>query len=174
MIKSASLSLDGMYRWWLRRDWTDEQPMLRKPFKECVFVGLNPSTADDKIDDNTVRIWISLAKRWGYTCFTALNIYPYRSTDPRALLAWSKLVSSYSWALEQNEMVFAERSDLPTILCCGSGLLPGHEYYIEDRILPFFATPPLCLVLTKDGYPHHPRGVSLDTKPIPYPARRRE
>ena len=51
----------------------------------CSFVGLNPSTADESIDDPTVRRCIRFAKGWGYTGMYMLNAFAYRATDPREM-----------------------------------------------------------------------------------------
>jgi hypothetical protein len=42
----------------------------------------NPSTADDKKDDPTIRRLIGFAKSWGYGGIYVGNIYAYRSTSP--------------------------------------------------------------------------------------------
>ena len=47
-------SIDGPYRYWLERDWWT-QNTERGPTDMLAFVMLNPSTADDQIDDPTIR-----------------------------------------------------------------------------------------------------------------------
>ena len=51
----------------------------------CMFIGLNPSTADETRDDPTVRRCIEFAKSWGYGALCMTNIFAWRATDPEAM-----------------------------------------------------------------------------------------
>lgn len=53
--RSAWISSCGRYRYSLTRDWKREGDFDRT----CVFVILNPSTADGSVDDPTIRKCIS-------------------------------------------------------------------------------------------------------------------
>lgn len=59
MDKDAILSADRKYRYVLTRIWDEAKPTV-------LFIGLNPSTADEETDDQTIRKCIGYAKRWGY------------------------------------------------------------------------------------------------------------
>ncbi|GAG56030.1 unnamed protein product, partial [marine sediment metagenome] len=50
-----------------------------------MFIGLNPSTADEIINDNTVRRCIGYAKDWGYTGLCMMNIFAFRATQPKKI-----------------------------------------------------------------------------------------
>lgn len=78
MTRGAWISDCGKYRYTLTRVWEERLPHV-------AFVMLNPSTADAEQDDPTIRKCIGFAKRWGYGGLTVLNLYAYRSTDPRQL-----------------------------------------------------------------------------------------
>lgn len=51
-----------------------------------VFIGLNPSTADEEMDDPTIRKCINFAKGWGYGEIIMVNLFAFRSTDPSLLI----------------------------------------------------------------------------------------
>jgi hypothetical protein len=50
-----------------------------------MFVGLNPSTADETSDDPTIRRCIAFAKSWGYSALCMTNLFAYRATDPKIM-----------------------------------------------------------------------------------------
>jgi len=79
-VNSARISPCGRYRYELRREWSMS---VEKRF--CMFVMLNPSTADAMQDDPTIRRCIAFAKAWGYDALTVGNLYAYRATDPSEL-----------------------------------------------------------------------------------------
>jgi hypothetical protein len=81
MIRDAQISDCGKYRYRLFRQWAllDRMPIM--------WLMLNPSTADANLDDPTIRRCIEFSKRWGYGAMYVGNLYAYRSTDPKALLA---------------------------------------------------------------------------------------
>lgn len=74
---SAKFSDDGLYRWELTRRWGTGPALM--------FVSLNPSTADGRHDDQTIRRDKCFARRLGYSAFHALNLYGWRATDPGEL-----------------------------------------------------------------------------------------
>lgn len=59
--KGATFSPCRTYRYDLWRKWSDTNPPL-------VVIGLNPSTADERRDDPTIRRCISFARKWGKAC----------------------------------------------------------------------------------------------------------
>jgi len=75
----ATFSPDGLYRYHLWRLWGDRE-------HRCVFVGLNPSTADAARDDPTIRKCAGFAKRWGFGAVDVVNVFAWRSTKPVGIL----------------------------------------------------------------------------------------
>ena len=59
VLSSAEFSACRQYRYSLSRIW---DPL----FPAIAFVALNPSTADENVDDATVRRCIGFAKTWKY------------------------------------------------------------------------------------------------------------
>ena len=66
------------YRYRLWREWDPNLP-------KAVFIMLNPSTADATKDDPTVAKCGRYARKWGYGGYYVLNVFAFRSTDPKAL-----------------------------------------------------------------------------------------
>lgn len=50
-----------------------------------IVIGVNPSTADDKQADATMRRVLGYARRNNFDGFFMINVYPIRSTNPRNL-----------------------------------------------------------------------------------------
>jgi hypothetical protein len=77
MIKTdAHFSNDRQHRYWLLRIWDDTLPL------GC-SIGINPSTADETINDPTVRKDMGFLTRFGFGGLLKLNVGAYRATDPR-------------------------------------------------------------------------------------------
>lgn len=75
MAKHATISENGIYRYSLTRSWDALGT-------RCCFVMLNPSTADARVDDPTIRRCITYAKRWGYGALDVVNLFAFRATNP--------------------------------------------------------------------------------------------
>lgn len=78
MIKDAVISECGLYRYLLTRTWEPTLPGV-------LWCMLNPSTADDVIDDATIRKCVGFSQQWGCGSIAVVNLFAYRSTDPAAL-----------------------------------------------------------------------------------------
>lgn len=73
-------SADGhSYRWYLIRQWDESRPQ-----RACI--GLNPSTANEVADDNTVNKLIRWADRDGFGSIAMLNLFALVATDPQEML----------------------------------------------------------------------------------------
>src|SRR5579871_4319038 len=66
------------HRYLLWRIWEPDHSAL-------VCIGLNPSTATELVLDPTLRRDLRYAKDWGYGGIIKLNLFSFRSTDPKAL-----------------------------------------------------------------------------------------
>lgn len=76
---SARVSECGTWRFELRRVWDRQKPL------HC-WVMLNPSTADDAVDDPTIRRVASYAWTWGAGGIIVVNLFAFRATAPAELL----------------------------------------------------------------------------------------
>lgn len=50
-----------------------------------LVIGLNPSTADERQDDPTIRRCAGYARSWGFPALEVQNLYAWRSTRPGPL-----------------------------------------------------------------------------------------
>ena len=75
MKKNATFSDCRKYRYALWRTWDSEIPY-------AMFVGLNPSTADETEDDPTIRRCLNYARDWGYGGLCMVNLFGFRATQP--------------------------------------------------------------------------------------------
>lgn len=66
----------GRYRYSLRRRWDAAGARV-------AFVLLNPSTADGRRDDPTIRRCIGFAREWGFGGLEVVNLFAHRSNPPR-------------------------------------------------------------------------------------------
>lgn len=77
---SATADIRGEYRYTLTRVWDLALPMI-------TFVLLNPSTADAVQLDPTLRRCVGFANREGYGGMVILNLYAFRTKDPKVMMA---------------------------------------------------------------------------------------
>jgi hypothetical protein len=66
------------YRYALWRRWDPDRPTV-------LFVGLNPSIADARHDDPTLRRCLRFAQEWGFGALAVGNLFAFRATDPKRL-----------------------------------------------------------------------------------------
>ncbi len=134
------------YRYVLRRVWDRANPKI-------AFIGLNPSVADERIDDNTVRRCINISKRDGFGEMVMLNAFAYRSTDPSALNskvdAEGKLNDSY---------ILEECTSASKIVVAWGNHVPDARHGLLLTLLSSFSL--WCLAVNKDGKPKHPLYIS--------------
>jgi hypothetical protein len=69
---------DRTFRYVLTRSWNLNAPSV-------MFIGLNPSTADESKDDPTIRRCVGFAKAWGYGHLIMTNLFAIRSPHPQIL-----------------------------------------------------------------------------------------
>jgi hypothetical protein len=159
LVEDAHFSADGSYRYWLTRVWAPS-PWLN-------FICLNPSTADSKIDDATVRKLRAFAQRWGFGGFCLTNLFAYRCTDPRGLLTALDPVGP-----DNDRWLSTVASQASTIVLAW-GAVRQRERALRvltllDSVRAQSATGLCCLSLTKDGQPGHPLYLRGDTVMHPF------
>lgn len=151
---SATFSGCRRYRYVLERRWDEDLPAV-------LFIGLNPSTADEHSDDPTVRRCVRFARDWGYGSLLLANLFALRSTDPKRLVDAEDPVGRWNdrW-LER----LANRASLAIAAWGVHGVLRGRDQVIVARYRSLH-----CLGTTKEGHPRHPLYLRADTLPRPLP-----
>ncbi len=151
----AILSPCGLYRYKLSREWANGPKLA--------FIMLNPSTADAKLDDPTIRRCIGFAHNARYGGIMIGNLFAWRATDAAELSKTSAPIGP------DNDATLTEIiASTPVIVCAwGNG---GAFLARDKRILKMIQDAgkvPHCLRMTKLGQPSHPLYLSASLRPIP-------
>jgi len=148
MQRSARFSACRKYRYSLARIWDDSLPRV-------LFVGLNPSTADDLCDDPTVRRCIGFADRWGYGGLTLVNLFAYRTTDPKGLADVRDPVGP-----DNDHWIAVEQARVESVVAAwgNRGVLLNRDAVVLDTLEHAH-----CLGVTKAGCPRHPLYLAAET-----------
>lgn len=156
-ILDSSCIWDGPnneYRYTLQRIWDSSKPKI-------AFIGLNPSVADERIDDNTVRKCINIARRDGYGSMVMLNAYSYRSTDPKALTTQPNAVGTHN----DHHIAQACRTADKVVVAWGNHATDDRHATLL-KVLKGYEL--WCFAENNNGKPKHPLYVSLKAPLIQY------
>ena len=78
MIREAKISIDKKERYSLTREWD-------KSKNKILYIMLNPSIADNKQDDPTIRRLINFTQKFNYGGFLVGNIYSTITPNPNEI-----------------------------------------------------------------------------------------
>lgn len=154
MQRSADISPSGAWRFSLTRVWDEARP-------HCCFIMLNPSTADDTVDDPTVRRCISYADKWGYGGLVVVNLFAFRATDPKEMKASRAPIGPH------NDIVILEQARNADIVVCAWG---AHGEFLDrgahvKHMLDDAGVWLYYLKLNKNGQPAHPLYLKAELTP---------
>ncbi len=123
-----------------------------------MFIGLNPSTADETKDDPTVRRCIGYARAWGYAGLCMTNLFAFRATLPGDMMSAENPVG-----VENNRTLveMAENAGLVVAAWGIHGMYLGRDNEVS-RLIPDL----YYLKLTRNGFPAHPLYLPKRLKPI--------
>jgi len=155
--RSASFSRCGQYRYQLKRQWAEGSG-------RCVFIGLNPSTADAKVDDPTIRRCMDFSKRWGYEEMIMVNLFAFRTPHP-------SLLKKAPDPEGRNNRRTLRRICISADLLVAAWGAHGSFADQANRMSDIWARKPMhCFGLTQSGQPLHPLYQRSDAQLRSYPA----
>jgi hypothetical protein len=163
MISAATLSACGTYRYTLHR----QIPSVLRWIKPCLFVMLNPSTADATKDDPTIRRCVSFAKREGCTGMTVVNLFALRATDPAQLGKHADPFGPEN-AKHLTEQIIEHQQIGIIVAAWGANPMALRYESIGVLKMALRNAGALCLGMTAEGHPRHPLYVKNDQPLIPW------
>ena len=156
----AIFSPDRVYRYSLWRRWTPDARVANM----CCFIGLNPSTADELVDDPTIRRCIGFSKAWGYDGYIMLNIFGFRATKPKDMKACDEPIGP-----QNNDAIWQVSRDAGRVVAAwGAHGMHQDRAFDVRAILRRCRQEVFCLGRTSGGHPLHPLYIKADTEPIRY------
>lgn len=162
VVQTAELSECGMYRYMLARLWNEKAGTVN-------FIMLNPSTADHRVDDLTIRRCVGFAKSWGFGELVVTNLYPFRATDPRAMKSAANRRGPVDVRGHRrlNDMHIARWAAHASLVVCAWGNHAESNVARDALILlRSIGKLPHVLRLSKGGNPSHPLYLPSSLSPI--------
>lgn len=129
----------------------------------CVFVMLNPSTADGMRDDPTIRRCLGFVSDWGYHQLRVVNLFAWRATHPRDMLRQVDPVGpdGDGWILRATE-------DADMIVCAWGAQSAAPVRRRADQVRQLLVGNGRALHhlgLSFEGQPRHPLFLERSRKP---------
>ena len=151
MKTNAIFSECRKYRYALWRVWDDSKPCI-------MFIGLNPSTADETEDDPTIRRCINYAKDWGYGGLCMGNLFAFRATDPNEMMSSEEPVGS-----ENDDWLVKLSKNAGTVIAVWGN---SGSYLDRSKLVVDIVPNLMCLKVNKTGEPAHPLYQPKSAKPV--------
>lgn len=147
----AKFSLCGGYRFSLWRIWRLDIPSV-------MLIGLNPSTANAKTDDPTIRRIRGLVKENGFGGFFMTNLFPFITPYPEELAIADK------YLVENDETLRHIRSLCHSVVFCWGNFNTRDR---DKEVIGMFPDA-LCFGKNKSGSPKHPLYLKSSTQLKPF------
>ena len=144
-----------------------------------MFLMLNPSTANETRNDPTIWRCINFGKAWGYGWLHVCNLSPFRSPDPRHVVAagtepidiWHENLDTILATARSCDLIVAaygwQADGLPAVYDFETGARLNREAVVIEA-LKAEGHGIQCLGMTKQGHPKHPVRLKQDAKPVPF------
>lgn len=159
----AAFSPCGRYRHLLTRDWTPADA----PPRAILWIGMNPSTADETVSDPTCNREVIFSRDWGFTRYLKCNMLDWRATKPADLPADPDQACT-----ARNVEVILEQGRTAQMVLLAYGKL--HQRYhprISQTIAALREIHPVlhCLGQNADGSAKHPLYLRKTLTPQVFP-----
>ena len=150
MMKSAEISSCKKFRYRLTRRWGEG--------KALVFIMLNPSTADETVDDPTIRRCIGFAKSNGFNAIDVVNLFAFRATNPSDLKKAGYLIGE----LNDSHIKEAALQGAKIVYAWGDNARGLARPIVVDALIRSLNIHPYVLKLTTKNIPSHPLMLRAD------------
>ncbi|MFZ2996230.1 DUF1643 domain-containing protein [Sphingobium sp.] len=153
--KVVKFSDCGLFRYSLSRKWQSSAHSLP-------IIMLNPSVADDVIDDPTIKRCKAFARRDGFGGIIVMNLFAFRATKPEIMLSAADPIGPENDGYIDYIMAKAKEDGLPVLAAWGAhGAHRGRGAAIVGKA-DSLGVDLRCLGTTQGGYPRHPLYVKSD------------
>lgn len=153
----AQFSPCRQYRYALWRIWDESLPLV-------MFIGLNPSTANENENDPTIKSVCRIAANNGYGGVYMMNCFPYVSTDPKQMLLCQP--KSKEWSLNNLWLMDIGQTCKDVVFAWGN--FDVVKEMGRDKQLSALFPNAKALHINKNGSPKHPLYCKSETKFIPF------
>lgn len=150
--RSAEFDATGQYRYWLKREWATDKAAI-------ALIMLNPSRADHRQDDPTLRRCISLAQHWQFGRLTVVNLFAYCTASPKILQAAAQPIGSDN----DQHILDACHTASQIVLAWGNGGTLHQRDQAVLKLLKPFRDRLYCIGHNQTGQPRHPLYVPRQT-----------
>ena len=149
MIREAEFSIDKKERYSLKREWD-------KSKNKILYIMLNPSKADDKKDDPTIRRLVNFTKKFNYGGFLVGNIFTTITPNPKEIdkskgISGRNLEELLKLINTVDQIVYAWGNTIE-----------------EPQLLKELVLSPKCFGKNFNGTPKHPLYLPKNSKLIAY------
>jgi hypothetical protein len=158
---TACFSDDRKYRYLLHR-------RLGNGTQTCIFIMLNPSTADEEKDDATIRRCKSFAIREGCANLYVVNLFAVCATNPAEMMAADDPVGPHNKDYI-SKILYTEH---PSLVICAWGSHGGFMEQDQEVMGWIEDYAPRCFGVTAQGFPRHPLYLPKNALLHPYKGRR--
>jgi hypothetical protein len=149
LIREAKFCNTKKNRYYLKREWDNSKGLL-------LYLMLNPSVADEKRDDPTIRRLISFTKKFNYGGFLVGNIFTEITPNPKEIDR-SKGISDKNF-----KELFKLINKVDQIIYAWGSTVE------EPQLLKELVLNPKCFGKNLNGTPKHPLYLPKNSKLIAY------